>query len=151
MKSTPYGDVNGSNWKKMLRYELKARTSSSLFRSPLSPNHSFIFQSGQLNEYTDRKDMSADVVCMALASVPSEEQRSRFLAVGLADNTVRIISLDPSVSLRNIHTIFQRKSGWNHFTFPWIFHVLWINQLILKTHRFSYRILINQWLILVSF
>ena len=42
--------------------------------------------------------MSADVICMALASVPSGEQSSRFLAVGLADNTVRIISLDPSVS-----------------------------------------------------
>ena len=55
-------------------------------------------QSGQLNEYTERKDMSADVICMALASVPSGEQRSRFLAVGLADNTVRIISLDPTVS-----------------------------------------------------
>lgn len=52
--------------------------------------------SGQLNEYTDRKEMSADVICMALASVPSGEQRSRFLAVGLMDNTVRIISLDPS-------------------------------------------------------
>lgn len=51
-----------------------------------------------MNEYTERKDMSADVVCMALASVPSGEQRSRFLAVGLADNTVRIISLDPNVS-----------------------------------------------------
>ena len=58
----------------------------------------FSFQAGQLNEYTERKDMSADVVCMALASVPSGEQRSRFLAVGLADNTVRIISLDPNVS-----------------------------------------------------
>lgn len=52
--------------------------------------------SGQLNEYTERKDMSTDVVCMALASVPSGEQRCRFLAVGLADNTVRIISLDPN-------------------------------------------------------
>jgi len=52
--------------------------------------------SGQLNEYTERKDMSTDVVCMALASVPQGEQRSRFLAVGLADNTVRIISLDPN-------------------------------------------------------
>ena len=40
--------------------------------------------------------MSTDVVCMALASVPQGEQRSRFLAVGLADNTVRIISLDPN-------------------------------------------------------
>lgn len=55
-------------------------------------------QSGQLNEYTERKEMSADVVCMSLANVPPGEQRSRFLAVGLVDNTVRIISLDPSVS-----------------------------------------------------
>lgn len=43
--------------------------------------------------------MSADVVCMSLANVPPGEQRSRFLAVGLADNTVRIISLDPSVRI----------------------------------------------------
>lgn len=35
---------------------------------------------------------------MALANVPLGEQRCRFLAVGLADNTVRIISLDPAVS-----------------------------------------------------
>lgn len=53
---------------------------------------------GQLNEYTDRKEMSCDVICMALGAVPSGEQRTRFLAVGLADNTVRIISLDPNVS-----------------------------------------------------
>lgn len=58
----------------------------------------FLPQSGQLNEYTERKEMSADVVCMSLANVPPGEQRSRFLAVGLVDNTVRIISLDPSVS-----------------------------------------------------
>ncbi|KAI1285559.1 Splicing factor 3B subunit 3 [Halotydeus destructor] len=51
--------------------------------------------SGQLNEYTDRKEMSCDVICMGLGAVPAGEQRSRFLAVGLADNTVRIISLDP--------------------------------------------------------
>ncbi|XP_067652800.1 splicing factor 3B subunit 3 [Haliotis asinina] len=51
---------------------------------------------GQLNEYTERKEMSSDVVCMALGRVPEGEQRCRFLAVGLADNTVRIISLDPS-------------------------------------------------------
>lgn len=42
--------------------------------------------------------MSSDVVCMALGRVPAGEQRSRFLAVGLADDTVRIISLDPNVS-----------------------------------------------------
>lgn len=42
--------------------------------------------------------MTSDVVCMALGNAPSGEQMSRFLAVGLADNTVRIISLDPDVS-----------------------------------------------------
>lgn len=43
--------------------------------------------------------MPSDVLCMALGTVPPGEQRSWFLAVGLADNTVRIISLDPSECL----------------------------------------------------
>ncbi|EDO49217.1 predicted protein [Nematostella vectensis] len=51
--------------------------------------------SGQLNEYTERKEMSADVQCMALGTILHGELRSRFLAIGLSDNTVRIISLDP--------------------------------------------------------
>ncbi|KAG7153498.1 Splicing factor 3B subunit 3-like [Homarus americanus] len=51
---------------------------------------------GQLNEYTERKEMKSDVICMGVGRVPSGEQRSRFLAVGLSDNTVRIISLDPN-------------------------------------------------------
>lgn len=50
--------------------------------------------------------MSADVVCMSLANVPPGEQRSRFLAVGLVDNTVRIISLDPSVSTCVLQCLF---------------------------------------------
>ena len=66
-------------------------------------------QSGQLNEYTERKEMSADVVCMALGPVPAGEQRSRFLAVGLNDNTVRIISLDPNVRVTIV--IFQGQEG----------------------------------------
>ncbi len=41
--------------------------------------------------------MSAEVVCMSLGSIPPGYQRSRYLAVGLADQTVRIVSLDPSV------------------------------------------------------
>ncbi|XP_022082283.1 splicing factor 3B subunit 3-like [Acanthaster planci] len=55
---------------------------------------------GQLNEYTERKEMSADVKCMSLGSVPAGEQRARFLAVGLDDDTVRIISLDQSDCLQ---------------------------------------------------
>ena len=46
--------------------------------------------------------MSTDVVCMALGRVPPGEQRCRFLAVGLADNTVRIVSLDPTVSIEQM-------------------------------------------------
>lgn len=56
--------------------------------------------SGQLNEYTERKEMSSDVQCMALGTVPAGEQRSRFLAIGLNDNTVRVISLDPQDCLQ---------------------------------------------------
>nr|CAB3266003.1 splicing factor 3B subunit 3 [Phallusia mammillata] len=56
--------------------------------------------SGQLNEYTERKEMNSEVVCMDLGKVPPTEQRTRFLAVGLADNTVRIISLDPQDCLQ---------------------------------------------------
>ncbi|XP_068246982.1 splicing factor 3B subunit 3 [Palaemon carinicauda] len=52
--------------------------------------------SGQLNEYTERKEMKSDVICMGIGRVPLGEQRSQFLAVGLSDNTVRIISLDPN-------------------------------------------------------
>jgi hypothetical protein len=43
--------------------------------------------------------MNSDVLCMALANAPSGEQMSRFLAVGLTDETVRIISLDTTVSV----------------------------------------------------
>ena len=44
--------------------------------------------------------MSSDVQCMALGTVPAGEQRSRFLAIGLSDNTVRVISLDPQDCLQ---------------------------------------------------
>lgn len=56
-----------------------------------------------MNEYTERKEMPGDIVCMALGSIPDGEQRSRFLAVGLSDNTVRIISLDPQVKKDDVH------------------------------------------------
>lgn len=53
--------------------------------------------------------MSSEVVCMALGRVPVGEQRCRFLAVGLSDNTVRIISLDPSVSPQKSSTFFYKS------------------------------------------
>lgn len=50
----------------------------------------------QLREYSERREMTAEVLCMSLSEVPEGELRSRFLTVGLADRTVRVVSLDPS-------------------------------------------------------
>lgn len=52
--------------------------------------------SNQLREYSERREMTSDILCMTLAEVPEGELRSRFLCVGLADRTVRVISLDPA-------------------------------------------------------
>ncbi|KAG2730116.1 hypothetical protein I3843_01G272800 [Carya illinoinensis] len=49
---------------------------------------------GQLIE-VDKHEMSGDVACLDIAPVPEGRQRSRFLAVGSYDNTIRILSLDP--------------------------------------------------------
>jgi splicing factor 3B subunit 3 len=61
-------------------------------------------RSGQLNEYSlegsDKMEMDAEVTCMGVASVPPGLQRSRFLAVGCEDNTVRVVSLDPADCLQ---------------------------------------------------
>ncbi|KAL5711133.1 hypothetical protein ACHQM5_021624 [Ranunculus cassubicifolius] len=49
---------------------------------------------GQLME-VEKHEMSGDVACLDIAPVPEGRQRSRFLAVGSFDNTIRILSLDP--------------------------------------------------------
>lgn len=54
---------------------------------------------GQLVE-TEKKEMSGDVACLDVGPVPEGRQRSRFLAVGSYDNTVRIISLDPEDTMK---------------------------------------------------
>ncbi|XP_014289805.1 splicing factor 3B subunit 3 isoform X1 [Halyomorpha halys] len=59
---------------------------------------------GQLKEYNQWQEMQCEVVCMALGNAPSGEHMSRFVAVGLADNTVRIISLDPQDCLQMLCT-----------------------------------------------
>lgn len=61
--------------------------------------------------------MPSDVLCMSLSEVPEGELRSRFLTVGLADRTVRIISLDPSdclAPLRYVH--LYSKSCYPHLS-----------------------------------
>lgn len=49
---------------------------------------------GQLME-VEKHEMSGDVACLDIAAVPEGRQRSRFLAVGSYDKTIRILSLDP--------------------------------------------------------
>lgn len=55
--------------------------------------------SGQLDE-KEHVEMEAEVTSMAVADVPPGLQRSRFLGVGCADSTVRVLSLDPRDTLQ---------------------------------------------------
>ena len=43
-------------------------------------------------------------MCLGMASVPFGAQRTRFLAVGLQDATVRLVSLDPADCLQLLST-----------------------------------------------
>ncbi|EGD77940.1 splicing factor 3b subunit 3 [Salpingoeca rosetta] len=69
----------------------------------LSSNELVYFEldrAGQLNEYTERIEMTSKVTAMALAPVAEDAFTSQFLALGLEDNTVRVLSLDPSSCLQ---------------------------------------------------
>ncbi|KAG9446439.1 hypothetical protein H6P81_012567 [Aristolochia fimbriata] len=63
----------------------------------LSGNELIYFEmdpTGQLME-VEKHESPAVVACLDIAPVPEGRQRSRFLAVGCYDNTIRILSLDP--------------------------------------------------------
>ena len=57
---------------------------------------------GQLNEFQERKEMTASVTSLCIGPIPQGRMRSRFLAVGCADNTVRVISLDPDSCMQSL-------------------------------------------------
>ncbi|KAI7907481.1 CPSF A subunit region-domain-containing protein [Cokeromyces recurvatus] len=57
---------------------------------------------GQLNEHQERKRMSSVVSALSLGDVPEGRQRSRYLAVGCEDQTVRILNLDPDSCLEAV-------------------------------------------------
>ncbi|KAI8334128.1 CPSF A subunit region-domain-containing protein [Blakeslea trispora] len=57
---------------------------------------------GQLNEHQERKQMSTAISALSLGDVPEGRQRSRYLAVGCEDQTVRMLSLDPDACLEAI-------------------------------------------------
>uniref|UniRef100_A0A7E4WAP3 Splicing factor 3B subunit 3 n=1 Tax=Panagrellus redivivus TaxID=6233 RepID=A0A7E4WAP3_PANRE len=56
----------------------------------------------QLREFSDHHAFESDILCMSISEIPEGELRSRFLTVGLADNTVRVISLDPTDCLQRL-------------------------------------------------
>ncbi|ORY51005.1 hypothetical protein BCR33DRAFT_676481 [Rhizoclosmatium globosum] len=94
--------------------EWKAPSNKSIIRAAcnqkqvvvaLSSNELVYFEldgSGQLNEYQDRKETSASVLSLSIGPIPEGRVRSKYLAVGCADNTVRIISLDPDNCLGSL-------------------------------------------------
>ncbi|GAA5896462.1 hypothetical protein JCM5296_000672 [Sporobolomyces johnsonii] len=57
---------------------------------------------GQLNEFQERRPMGAEILTMSIAEVQEGRQRTPYLAVGCADQTVRIISLDPDSTLETL-------------------------------------------------
>ena len=50
----------------------------------------------------EKKEIGHDVSCLELGSVPDGRQRSRFLAVGGWDNTIRIVSLGPDDCMQDL-------------------------------------------------
>lgn len=59
--------------------------------------------SGKLKE-VEKREMEQEVLCIHLSSIPQGRVRSRFLAVGLYDSTVKILSLDPEGCLTRLST-----------------------------------------------
>lgn len=59
-------------------------------------------QDGQLNEYQERVPMSAHVLTLSIGPVPPGRLRTPYLAVGCADQTVRLYSLDPESTLERM-------------------------------------------------
>jgi splicing factor 3B subunit 3 len=53
-----------------------------------------------LTEHTERMGLSSNITALSLGPIPEGRLRSRFLAVGCDDNTVRMVSLDPTDCLQ---------------------------------------------------
>lgn len=97
---------------------------------------------GRLKE-VEKREMEQEVLCIHLPSIPDGRVRSRFLAVGLYDNTVKILSLDPEGCLGRLSTQaipgFQPESlcllemGHNSSDLQLYLHVGLGNGMVLRT------------------
>ena len=56
---------------------------------------------GQLAEM-EKLTLESEVVCMDIANIPEGRQRCKFLAVGLADHSVKVFSLEPESCLTRL-------------------------------------------------
>ncbi|RCH93139.1 pre-mRNA-splicing factor rse1, partial [Rhizopus stolonifer] len=84
---------------------MEAATNSRQIAIALSNGEIVYFEldtMGQLNEHQERKQMSTAISALALGDVPEGRQRSRYLAIGCEDQTVRILSLDPDACLEPV-------------------------------------------------
>ncbi|KAI9314019.1 CPSF A subunit region-domain-containing protein [Zopfochytrium polystomum] len=99
-------DRRVSEWKSASsKYIVKAACNQRQVVIALSSLELVYFEldaSGQLNEFQGRKEMNAPVTSITLGPVPKGRQRSKYLAVGCSDNTVRMISLDPENCLESL-------------------------------------------------
>ena len=80
----------------------KAANNNRQVAIALSSGHLVYFEIdtfGNLNEFQDRKEMATPITSLGLGPVPSGRTRTKFLAVGCEDSTLRIFSLDPSSCL----------------------------------------------------
>jgi splicing factor 3B subunit 3 len=57
---------------------------------------------GNLNEFQERREMGAPVASLTLGPIPEGRLRSRYMAAGLTDNTVRLLALDPESCLQSL-------------------------------------------------
>ncbi|KAI3388894.1 hypothetical protein SNEBB_006727 [Seison nebaliae] len=59
---------------------------------------------GQLKEYNEQYIVSSDVTCMSLPKIEQGERQARWLAIGLSDHAIKIISLDVDDCLQPLAT-----------------------------------------------
>lgn len=59
-------------------------------------------EGGQLNEYQERKTLTANVTSLALGPVQEGSRRSNFMCLACDDATVRVLSLDLYTTLENL-------------------------------------------------
>ena len=57
-------------------------------------------ETGLLSEHQERKTLSSEIVSLSIGKIQEGRQRSRYLAVGSTDATVRMFSLDPQDCLQ---------------------------------------------------